>query len=107
MDTDPRTLRRLRLVLVLPVRRLPGPRSRDRGYVFVAHLIAYGDLGWVDAGTTVGYVGDTGLSTAPHAHVEWHPWDGGAVDPTLPAAQLRLSAEIDLSDRSARSAGSR
>ena len=60
----------------------------DRGYVFVAHLIAYGDLGWVDAGTTVGYVGDTGLSTAPHAHVEWHPWDGGAVDPY---SYLRLS----------------
>jgi murein DD-endopeptidase MepM/ murein hydrolase activator NlpD len=53
----------------------------DRGYVFIAHLIGYGDLGWVDAGTTVGYVGSTGLSTAPHAHVEWHPWGGGAVDP--------------------------
>ena len=53
----------------------------DRGYVFIAHLIGYGDLGWVSAGTTVGYVGDTGLSTAPHAHVEWHPWNGGAVDP--------------------------
>jgi murein DD-endopeptidase MepM/ murein hydrolase activator NlpD len=53
----------------------------DRGYVFNAHLIAYGDLGWVEAGTTIGYVGDTGLSTAPHGHFEWHPWDGGAVDP--------------------------
>jgi murein DD-endopeptidase MepM/ murein hydrolase activator NlpD len=60
----------------------------DRGYVFIAHLIGYGDLGWVSAGTTVGYVGDTGLSTAPHAHVEWHPWDGGAVDPYY---LLRLS----------------
>jgi murein DD-endopeptidase MepM/ murein hydrolase activator NlpD len=60
----------------------------DRGYVFIAHLIGYGDLGWVDAGTTVGYVGDTGLSTAPHAHVEWHPGDGGAVDPY---SLLRLS----------------
>jgi murein DD-endopeptidase MepM/ murein hydrolase activator NlpD len=60
----------------------------DHGYVFIAHLIGYGDLGWVSAGTTVGYVGDTGLSTAPHAHVEWHPWNGGAVDPYY---LLRLS----------------
>ena len=60
----------------------------DRGYVFIAHLIDYGDLGYVSAGTTIGYVGDTGLSTAPHAHVEWHPWDGGAVDPY---PYLRLS----------------
>lgn len=53
----------------------------DRGYVFNAHLIAYGDLGWVTAGTIVGYVGATGDSTASHDHFEWHPWSGGAVDP--------------------------
>ena len=53
----------------------------DHGYVFNAHLIAYGDLGWVGTGTIIGYVGATGDSTASHDHFEWHPWNGGAVNP--------------------------
>jgi len=53
----------------------------DRGYVFNAHLIGYGNLGWVGTGTIIGYVGATGDSTASHDHFEWHPWNGGAVDP--------------------------
>lgn len=59
--------------------RVYGPR----GYVYNAHLSAYGRLGYVRAGTTVGYVGSTGHSTAPHDHIEWHPGGGGAVDPYM------------------------
>jgi murein DD-endopeptidase MepM/ murein hydrolase activator NlpD len=50
------------------------------GYVYNAHLSAYGKLGAVRVGDVVGYVGMTGNATAPHNHFEWHPGDGAAVD---------------------------
>ena len=68
------------------------------GYVYNAHLVSYGTLGSVKAGTVVGYVGNTGdaMGGPWHDHFEWHPnvipprpWIspygfgvvGGAIDP--------------------------
>jgi murein DD-endopeptidase MepM/ murein hydrolase activator NlpD len=53
------------------------------GYVYNAHLVSFGQLGAVTAGTIIGYVGNTGDADAspPHDHFEWHPANGAAVDP--------------------------
>lgn len=51
------------------------------GYMYNAHLSAYGKLGAVTTGDVIGYVGSTGNATDPHDHFEWHPGDGAAIDP--------------------------
>jgi murein DD-endopeptidase MepM/ murein hydrolase activator NlpD len=53
----------------------------EQGFVYNAHLSGLGELGPIEVGDVVGYVGSTGHSTGPHNHFEWHPENGPAVDP--------------------------
>ena len=61
----------------------------DQGYVYMAHLVAYGITGKsVPAGTVVGFVGTSGNAqgTHPHNHFEWHPDQPETFDEVLEGA---------------------
>ncbi|TMK18058.1 MAG: M23 family metallopeptidase [Actinobacteria bacterium] len=65
------------------------------GFVRNAHLSRFGHLGYVRAGTVIGYVGDTGDALSFHDHFEWHPWV--VPDPlhVAPSGYSRVRTAID------------
>ena len=63
-------------------------------WTFYTHFDSYGSYGegaHVSAGSTIGYVGNTG-TTVYHLHFEYHPGGGAADQPVLRPARRLLTA---------------
>jgi peptidase M23-like protein len=65
------------------------------GFVRNAHLSRFGHLGYVRAGTVIGYVGQTGDALTPHDHFEWHPWVVPKPLHVAPSGFRRIEDAID------------
>ncbi len=66
-----------------------------KGYDRNGHLSKFGEDGYVEAGTVIGYVGETGDASDPHDHFEWHPWVVPSPLHQAPSGFTRVMDAID------------